>query len=315
MKKTFFYALLCLTFIACQPGKKDDKTTTQKEKSSVNINYETESGIPRFSAESKEPVELKYNFNEGDSAHMVMNYEMVMEMMGQKTPLNMTMESNYRIKEVKENGNAVTAINFTRVAMSMEGPQPMQFDSDNEENMQNNRAADQFKVLLDNEISSEITPKGKVVQMNLDAMLDDIPEQAQNMTAQVESMSDQFAQNAFVALPEKPVKAGDTYDAGTIETGRKGLQMDVNMKYKVLSISADKRYVILKPDGSFKMNTSEEGMEMNAENNSISGWILFDLQRGFLTRSNMNMNMDITTKQMGQEMPIKMQMNIKMEMK
>jgi len=226
-------------------------------------------------------------------------------------PMQMTMESNYKINEVTENGNAKIGVEFTRVAVSMDGPQPMKFDSDSEEDMENNPSAGVFTSLLNNEISSEITPSGKVVEMNMDAIMDNLPaEQGAQVKGQLESMSDQFAQNAFVALPDEPVKEGDVYDAGIIETGNSGMSMKVDMKYKVLSISEDKRYVILEPQGEFIMESIQEGVEMSAEDNTIGGWVLFDLERGFLESSDMKMFMKLTANQMA----IKMDMNIKMRM-
>ncbi|HKK58397.1 MAG TPA: DUF6263 family protein [Salinivirga sp.] len=309
MRKVLIFWVAALFMVACQNGNKQNNEETGK--SSVTINYETESGIPEFSATSDEAVKLQYYFTEGDSAHMIMETEMNMEMMGQKMPMQMTMESNYKINEVTENGNAKIGVEFTRVAVSMDGPQPMKFDSDSEEDMENNPSAGVFTSLLNNEISSEITPSGKVVEMNMDAIMDNLPaEQGAQVKGQLESMSDQFAQNAFVALPDEPVKEGDVYDAGIIETGNSGMSMKVDMKYKVLSISEDKRYVILEPQGEFIMESIQEGVEMSAEDNTIGGWVLFDLERGFLESSDMKMFMKLTANQMA----IKMDMNIKMRM-
>lgn len=309
MRKVLIFLVAALFMVACQNGNKQNNE--KPGESSVTINYETESGIPEFSATSDETVKLQYNFTEGDSAHMIMETEMNMEMMGQKMPMQMTMESDYKINEVTENGNAKIGVEFTRVAVFMEGPQPMKFDSDSEEDMENNPNAGVFTSLLNNEISSEITPNGKVVEMNMDAIMDNLPaEQGAQVKGQLESMSDQFAQNAFVALPDEPVKEGDVYDAGIIETGNAGMSMKVDMKYKVLSISEDKRYVILEPQGEFMMESIQEGVEMSAEDNKIGGWVLFDLERGFLESSDMKMLMTLTANQMA----IKMDMNIKMRM-
>lgn len=300
-----------LFMMACQAGNKQDKEKSSEPESSVTITYDTEDGIPSFSETTDEAVKLAYNYTEGDSAHMVMETEMNMEMMGQKMPMKMTMESDYTIDEITETGNAIMSVKFTRVAVSMEGPQPMKFDSDNPEDMESSPGAEAFTVLLNNKILSEVTTKGKVVEMNMDAIMNQLPEgQAAQIKGQLESMSDQFAQNAFIALPEEPVKEGDVYDAGTIETGNAGMQMNVDMKYKVLSISADKRYVVLEPDGKFNLKGMQEGVEMKAEDNTIGGWVLFDMERGFLQRSNMLMSMNMTANQM----QMKIDMNIKMRM-
>ncbi len=309
MRKILIFLVAALFMLACQNTNNQDNKKSAE--SSVSINYETENGIPEFSATTDEKVKLEYNFVEGDSAHMVMETDMNMEMMGQKMPMNMIMESDYKINEVAENGNAKVGVKFTRVAVSMDGPQPMKFDSDNEADLKNNPSGQVFTVLLNNQIGSEITPQGKVLDMNMDAIMDGLPtEQRTQVKEQLQSMSDQFAQNAFVALPEEPVKQGEVYDAGVIETGNANMKMKVDMKYKVLSISEDKRYVILEPQGEFIMESVQEGVEMKAEDNTIGGWVLFDLQRGLLERSHMKMVMNMTANQM----KIKMNMDIKMRM-
>ncbi len=309
MKKLLIYLVAALFMMACQSGNNQKKEKSTE--SSVTINYETENGIPAISATTNEAVKLQNAYKEGDSAHMVMETNMNMEMMGQKMPMEMTMESDYKIKDVTESGNAKIDVVFTRISMSMEGPQPMKFDSDNEEDMKNNPAAGVFAALLNKAITSEVTPYGKVVEMNMDAIMEGLTDQqAAQMQNQMESMSDQFTQNAFIALPEKPVKAGDIYDAGTMENTNAGMAMKIDMKYKVLSISEDKRYVILEPQGEFKLESKQEGVEMKSENNKIGGWIVFDLQRGMLKRSNMIMNMNVTANQMA----MKIDMNIEMKM-
>ncbi len=309
MKKLLIYVVAALFIVACQSGNNQDNE--KSDQSSVTINYETENGVPAFSATTNEAVKLQNNYTKGDTAHMTMETEMNIEMMGQKMPMNMTMESDYKVKEVTEEGNAKIDVVFTRVAMSMDGPQPMKFDSDNEEDITNNPAAGVFSALLNKAITSEVTPYGKVVEMNMDAIMEGLTdEQGAQMQNQMESMSDQFTQNAFIALPEEPVKEGDIYNAGTMENNNAGMTMKINMKYKVLSISEDKRYVLLEPQGEFQMESKKEGVEMTSENNKIGGWVLYDLQKGMLKNSNMIMNMNVTANQMA----MKMDMNIEMKM-
>lgn len=310
MKRLFLFAFVASLFGACQTGQKQDAAQADSD---VTIKYETSSGIPEFSAVADEAVSLRYQFAKGEKAHLVMDYTMTMEMMGQRMPISMKMESDYEVKEVRESGDAEISVQFTRIKMEMDGPQVVKFDSDEVEDIKADPMGASFAPILSTPISSVISPEGKVIEMNLDAMLNGLSEQDAAATRmQIESMSKQFSQNTFVALPKDPVKIGDVYDAGVIETDAGGMKINMHMKYKVLSISQCKRYVVLEPDGSFSFNSEMPGLEMNTENNKIGGWMLFDLAKGLPLRSNMDLGMDISASQMGQQMQMKIDMNVKM---
>lgn len=313
MRRILLFAVAALFFVGCQTNQKSEATSDTAE-SGVVINYETESGIPEFSEVADQAMKLRYKFTAGVKAHLVMDYTMTMEMMGQKIPMHMIMESDYEVKSLTDNGDAKIGVTFTRISMEMDGPQVVKFDSDEVEDLKADPMGAMFAPMLSKPISSVISPEGKVLEMDIDALLEGLPEEeATQVRTQVESMSDQFAQNAFVVLPSEPVKIGDTYEAGVIETDAGGMKINMNMKYKVLSISNGGRYVTLEPNGAFSFNSDMPGVEMNTDNNKIGGWMLFDLEKGLPLRSNMLMSMNITANQMGQEMQMKIDMDVKMK--
>lgn len=304
MKKLIFYALISLIAVACQTNKQEDKDqktkTSEKQTSGVHINYDTQDSIPKLSETSDQAVSLTYKFKKGDSSHVAMNYNMDVEMMGQKMPMTMVMESKYKITDITKTGNGAMDVWFTRLAMSMEGPQPMKFDTEKQEDLSNNPMAENLKVLLDHKIKTVVTPTGSIVDFNVNTLTEELSQgNAAQISDQISSMADQFPQNTFITLPEKPVKQGDQFDAGSIETGSIGMNMDVDMKYKVLEVGAEKRFVILGINGTFQMKAREDGIEMNSSGNQIKGWIVFDRKKGMMVKAKRTMDMNVTSSQAG----------------
>jgi hypothetical protein len=316
MKKLFLLMAVAVMFAACQTDKKGGETKevakTEGAKKECVVNFETESGVPELKEVTDEAVQLAYNFEKGASVNMTMDYTMKMEMMGQVMPMNMKMVADYKVNDITEEGNALLATTFKRMVMNMEGPQPMKFDSDVEADLESEMGK-MFKPMINNPIETEMSTSGELLNFNMDKVLENMDEaQAAMIRQQIEPMSSQFAQNAFIALPQEPVKIGDVYDAGVIETGSGPMTMKMNMKYKVLGISKDKNVVIFEPDGKFELNMDAEQGKIETNENTIGGWIVFNMKNGTLMRSQIDMKMDINVEQMGQKMPMKMDMNIKM---
>lgn len=309
MKKEIYLLVLVALFFGCQNSNKKSQKVVSENNSSVTINYNTSDSIPKFSSTTKEPVTLSYNFVKNDSVSLDMSYNMVMEMAGQKMPMNMSMGIKYKILDVDSSNNARMCVEFTRMKLNIKGPQTLSFDSENQKDMQNNPAAKSFSFLLHNRIYMTISPKGKLIKIDMSRIFKNIPgKENEQIKKQIEQMSNQFSQNSFIPLPKNPVKEGDVYDVGLLHNNVSGMNMDMKMKYKVLSVSSDKNYVLLAPEGKFSLG--DQGMDSKIHDNKISGWVILNLKTGFMQASNMNMNMNISSTQMGQEMNMKVRMNM-----
>ena len=309
MKKVYLLVVVVL-FLGCQNStKKGDSFVSKSSSDLVSINYNTSSGIPEFSSITKEPVMLSYNFIKGDSVSLNMDYDMVMDMMGQKMPMKMGMEIKYKILDVDSSRNAKTSVEFLRIKMNIKGAQTLDFDSSNPDDLKNNPAAKSFLFLLHNKIYMTISPKGKLIDIDMSKIFANIPDRENaEVKKQIEQMSNQFSQNTFIPLPEKPVKAGDVYDVGIVHNNVSGMDMDMDMKYRVLSVSLYKKLVLLAPEGHFNLGQKTESSKIR--DNEISGWVILNLNTGFMEASNMKMKMNISSTQMGQEMNMKVKMNM-----
>lgn len=244
-------------------------------------------GCPKFSTTSDQPVTLRYKFQPGQKVKMDVDMDMSMRMSGEGQKLNIEMpmkiEGIYEVKGIDEDGNAEVVTTITRMKMKVTGgPQDISFDS------ATGSSHPQFKPLmkmLDVPIPVKVSPAGKLLEANLDALRDAAGGAASAAEA-IKNM-EKVQQSSFVPLPDKPVKAGDTYDAGEIVQDMPNVgKMKTRTSYKVVSVSGDKKQVILRPSADFSLDTSAGGKaKVTLEKGNMDGWLLFDIEKGNILRS------------------------------
>ena len=79
--------------------------------------------------------------------------------------------------------------------------------------------------------------------------------------------------------------------------------MQMKMRYKVHSVSADGRQAILMPGGDFNIENMPGGMfNVEVKSTSMNGWILFDTEVGNILKSGIEIAMEMGMKQGEQEM-------------
>ncbi|MBN1525241.1 MAG: hypothetical protein JW904_12200 [Spirochaetales bacterium] len=258
------------------------------------VTVEMSETAPVFAETTKDAVLLRNKFTKGDEYIFYSSNEIDMDMTGAEGNINMTMimdiRMNYTIDAVTPAGTATTRITMERIAMSADGMYAMSLDSD----IPGDRDREEFKgveVLLDNPFFMDVTPEGNIVNVDVSMMRDKLDAESSSMTIdELESSLKEMTKNTYMALPEKPVKAGDIYDAGTIEQEVQGVgALTVSMKYEVLAISKDKTQVLLKPIGVLSME------EANLEDGGMDGWILYDVTKGQILKSyiSMKFGMDV----------------------
>ncbi|MDA3865401.1 MAG: DUF6263 family protein [Salinivirgaceae bacterium] len=313
MSRALIILLSSLLFIGC--GDRKNNSEKQKKADEVSINFDTETGIPEFSAITEDPTELVYNFVTNDSAHLKMDYNLNMEFMGQKMPITMQMESKYFVTNVTDKLGHLT-LQFTRIAMQMNGPQVINYDSDTDSDPMGSMLGRSLSPLLNNPVSAVISPKGKIIETSINSLLQGFDTvEASQIREQISSAADQFIQNTFIPFPKNAVAPGSTYSAGTETSSAANLEFTKDIHYKVKSISKNKRYIVIEPSGILELNAEKEGIKTVPGSNIIHGWVLFDMQRSFIIQSDLHMEMTVMTKQMGQDMKIKLSIDIKMKMK
>ncbi len=278
----------------------------------VIINEET--GEISFANSTEDAIELNYNFKINDVVENTINVDMEIEMMGQKMPMSMILESKYEIKDIDDNGNADVNYSITRMSIDA-ATQGIKFDSNNKTDNIQPEMAPMLK-LLNKNVTLKTSPKGKVLSVDL-SQIEDLGADLEMIKTSMEQNLQQFNQSTFATLPEGTVKAGDSYDGGVVEQIVQGFPMKTSTQYIVKSISNDKTKVIIETKGNLEFNATNlpEGMSLEMKSSEISGWVIIDISRGISLQSKFYSIMDFTTSQMGQSFGMVLKSNTTMKIK
>jgi hypothetical protein len=216
--------------------------------------------IPNFAKTTNEPILLRYKYTKGQKITMGLDYSMQIEMvdLGVKIPIVMKMTGYYIVESVFSNNDASVIMRFSRVTMRSSGPQgEMGFDTD--KNNVKIPGFDWFKKMINVDLQAKVTELGNVVDFDksfLNQMINNATEIA--IKQQLDQVIDQMTRGTFIQLSKKPVKQGETYDAGRIESLMdNGIRMGVDISYQVLSVTKSKSQVLLKPIVNIDMKTED----------------------------------------------------------
>ncbi|HNT87398.1 MAG TPA: DUF6263 family protein [Candidatus Hydrogenedentes bacterium] len=270
---------------------------------------------PTFESTSDAPVLLRYKYAKGDEfvGRIAMTMTMKMDMGGMKmeAPMEMNMEMMCKVSGVDDSGNYQLEMRIGRVAMKMEMMgTPLAYDSKTDAAP----SQPQFKPLaamVDKRMTAAMSPRGEIVTFDtaeLTAGVAGVDPQAEPMIEQM----NQMMKNAFIALPEEPVKAGETYEGGTVTQSVPDMgDMVLDLRYKVRAVSGDETQVLLDPLVTVTFKPKEGAVAvMDMKMEEYKGWILFDAARGNLVKSNVDSIMRMTMEQLGQKMDMVMDMNV-----
>lgn len=304
------WILSAILFTTSYPVFAESETIPAKAAKNENLS-EIFPDMPKFDSTSKEQVLLRYKFKAGQTVKMDMDMLMDNEIKagGQnaRIGITITMEAGYTVKSVDANGDAWAVLTITRMTMKAIGPNVISFDSDKDtDNSDPNLQA--LKVLLNTPIPVKISTIGKLLDVDRDPMREAIRRAgAAAKLLDFEKTADEAIKGSFIQLSQEPVKAGDIYNAGTIVKKTEDLgEMTFNVRYKVLSISGDKKQALLQPIGDVILRSQPEGpvkVEMNY--GKVTGWILFDIEKGDIMQSSGLSSTEMTMSQGEQSLVMK----------
>ncbi len=304
------WILSAILFTTSYPVFAEPEKTSAKAAKNENLS-EIFPDMPKFDSTSNEQVLLRYKFKTGQSVKMNMDMLMDNEIQagGQnaRMGITITMEAGYTVKSVDANGDAWAVLTITRMTMKAAGPNVISFDSDKDaDNSDPNLQA--LKVMLNTPIPVKVSAIGKLLDVDRDPMREAVRRAgAAAKLLDFEKTADEAIKGSFIQLSQEPVKAGDTYDAGTIVKKTEGFgEMTFNVRYKVLSISGDKKQALLQPIGEVTLRNQSEGpvkVEMNY--GKVTGWILFDVEKGDIMQSSGLSSAEMTMSQGGQSLVMK----------
>jgi hypothetical protein len=233
-------------------------------------------------------ADFRFNLQKGKTYEYNMDYDMEQNMQDQE--INTNLKGNYTLDVTADDGNIKTLkTTYQRIAMNVAMPgRTMSIDSDKADTASKGEINDpgqlmnaMFSALKGKSFMMKVDKEGKVLEvtglnelaqamvssMNLKPEMRSMAQQAFSQQFNEQSVKDMFSQS-FNIFPNKPVKAGDTWEKSFSGSATLPIQMTTN--YTVKSIDGD--FVILDSRSNLnfgddnKMSGTQSGtMKVNAK--------------------------------------------------
>ena len=233
-------------------------------------------------------ADFRFNLQKGKTYEYNMDYDMEQNMQDQE--INTNLKGNYTLDVTADDGNIKTLkTTYQRIAMNVAMPgRTMSIDSDKADTASKGEINDpgqlmnaMFSALKGKSFMMKVDKEGKVLEvsgltelaqamvssMNLKPEMRSMAQQAFSQQFNEQSVKDMFSQS-FNIFPNKPVKAGDTWEKSFSGSATLPIQMTTN--YTVKSIDGD--FVILDSKSNLnfgddnKMSGTQSGtMKVNAK--------------------------------------------------
>jgi len=256
---------------------------------------------PVFENTTKEPILLRYKLKQDQVMKLAMdaNSEIQIDAGGQK--MNMIQDIHFdakaRVTEVDEKGNISVLVKIIRLKMKMDGMAKVEFDSDKPD--ETNPAFQAVTAMIGVGIPCKISPIGEMLETDLEPLR--LAVRRVNNAALTKTLEDSISkmfEGTFIQLSKDPIALGQTYKAGTVVSGG----MKVQASYKIDSVKSDKSSVIMSP--IMVIDMAKDAMpdaEAKVISQDASGWLLFDVEKGYSSEGQVHINMTLEISANGQK--------------
>jgi HEAT repeat protein len=278
-----------------------DKPAAAQSETKADTTEISQLNKPVFENTTKEPVLLRYKLKQDQVMKLVMdaNSEIQMEAGGQKMNMGQAIhiDAKARVTEVDEKGNISVLVKITRLKMKMDGMAKVEFDSDKPD--ENNPAFQAVTAMIGVGIPCKISPIGEMLETDLEPLRLAV-RRVNNaaLTKALEDSTSKMFEGTFVQLSKDPIAAGQTYKAGTLVSGG----MKIQTSYKIDSVKGDRSQVIMAPVIAIEMaKDAMPNAEAKVVSQDASGWLLFDVEKGYSSEGQMRINMTLEISANGQK--------------
>lgn len=267
------------------------------------------SPAPAFKSTTSEPVLLRYKLKRDQLMKLVIDANTDIQMGIGAQQLNMgqdmRIEAKARVTEVDEKGNISVLVKITRLQMKLSGMAQVEFDSDKPDNPNPDFQA--VTAMIGIGIPCKISPVGEMLETDLEPLR--LAVRRVNNAALSKALEDSTSkmfEGTFIQLSKNPIATGQTYEAGTIVSD----QMKMHASYKIASVDSDRTKVVMAPILVMELAPNAmPGATAKITSQEASGWLLFDLEKGYVSEAQMRIHvvseitangqklqMDMTTK-------------------
>jgi len=251
---------------------------------------------------TSESVQLAYNLNNGKSVTNQIETIMELEVEGKNIPMTYYSEGNYKVTGKGNNETSELTYKITRMKIHS-ADQNIDFDSENSKDTTNKETAEFIKKILNVPAIFQIN-KGKILSQNIDSFAEVFGMQFPYIQELIDQQLNNFATSSFFPTSEGEIKAGDIIsNTDTVELSIQGIPVKTFTSYQVKMISKDKKKVLVEPKGTIFFNLGELPEEGSITMNQglINGYLLFDMEKGHVTQSNIIATIDFTSEYNGEK--------------
>lgn len=267
---------------------------------------------------------ISLNLKKGETYHMLtdIKMDMLQKLMGQELPMkmNMMLGLSYQVVDAqKDVYNLEAKYSYMGTNVSMMG-QDYVVASDGDVNMAPNKL---MAAMINVPFTMKVKSNGEVLEIKdydkvIDAMKNAAPESPSSKEFEKSYSKEQLTQNfksIFFAIPPKPVKIGDTWNAVFVS---KNNNMDISneMICKLETVEADGYKISYTGNLVSKTGTTmeKEGMKMNVKkmDGKMSGILFLDKKSSWVKSGDNvgNLNMEIDADINGSQMPMESNINM-----
>lgn len=255
--------------------------------------------MPAFDSTSNEAVLLRYKLKTGQVMKFGMDIEMDMKIrLGfQEIKMKQTirMDAKAAVTAVDDEGNMSVLAKITRMHMKISGPVQLDFDTDKSSDDPKFKAV---TAMINIGIPCRISPVGKMLETDLEPLRLAVRRAGDAALAKsLEDSTGKMFGGTFVQLSPTPIKAGETYKAGTIIEDK----LKIHMQYKVLSVAGDKTRAILEPTAVLEAAPGAfPGIDAKIKSQKMVGWLLYDVEKGYPSKADIRMHIVLEVSAEGQ---------------
>lgn len=268
--------------------------------------------------------DLRWKFQSGETLKYVVKQKMQTEMSaaGQKinTTMQQIMDMSWKISDVAASGDASVSQTVDRVQMQMDGGPfgSIKFDTSSTEVPSNQIVkvmADVFRKIVGQEFKVTMKQTGKVENVQVP------PDLLKSITSGLgaanplnEDTLKQMMEQSSVMLPGGTVTSGQSWDSTQqVELPFGQMKVSSKLTYEGKDSSTGMAKIAMKPTISV---TPKEGapIQVSLTKSDGTGEVQFDIARGRIVRSNLNLTLQMQISQQGQVIEQTIQQTTSMEL-
>lgn len=255
--------------------------------------------------------DLRWKFQSGETLKYIVQQKMQTEMKIKGQTINQTMqqsmEMSWKVAAVTPSGDAAVSQTVNRVQMKLEGGPigNIQFDTNSTEAPTNpaiRMMADVFRKIIGQEFRVTMKSTGKVENVEVPAsLLQAVKESAAGASnALNEDTLKQMMEQSSVILPSGPISQGQTWESSQevkLPFGR--MKVDSRMTYEGRDSATGLAKIAMKP--TITVTPDENApLQMTLQKSEGLGLVYFDAVKGRISRSELDLTLQMQVTQQGQ---------------